>query len=168
MDLSMNLNELYDYKNKLVCGLCSDDEIVKLVTNNDKATVPNQKLPYTQVFPFQFVPETTDNATTFICLDVDIPEVLNKTFLNPVIYIWIFTHKSLLRLPEGGVRTDRLSTEVNRLLNGSRIFGLGELNLQSVGRFVPISDYQGRVLTYSAKDFNRSRPSKTPPSNRRG
>lgn len=104
---------------------------------------------------------------TFICFDVDIAEVIDKTFYVPVVYVWVFTHKSKLHLEEGGVRSDKLAVEINKELSGSRYFGLGELDLSQVGRFSPITDYQGRVLTYYAKDFNRLSPSKKPPSRRK-
>lgn len=163
----MQLDEFFDYKNELMKTLCSNEKIVRLLTDSKDAAVPNLNLRYTQIFPFEFVPDTVDDATTFICFDVDIPEVANKTYYLPALYIWVFTHKSKLRLSEGGVRTDRLAVEINRDLNGSRLFGLGELNLHSVGRFSPIADYQGRVLAYEATDFNRVGISKRPPANRK-
>lgn len=160
----------------LFCQICLHSEVgvashlslyFRLVTDSEKAPVPNYDLAYQQIYPYEFVPETVDDGKTFICFDVDIAEVEDKTFYLPVVYVWIFTHKSKMRLTEGGVRTDQLAVEINKELNGSRYFGLGELDLYSVGRFSPITDYQGRVLTYSAKDFNRVSPSKRPPANRK-
>lgn len=166
MDL-MRLDEFYDYKNILMETLCSDERIVRLITDSSDADVPNYDLPYTQVFPFEYIPNTVSEGKTFICFDVDIDQVYNKTFYAPVLYVWAFTHESKLRLREGGVRTDQLSVEIDRVLNGNRYFGLGELQLESVGRFSPISDYQGRVLTYSARDYNRPGVSYRPPKNRK-
>lgn len=163
----MLLNEFFDYKNELMKTLCCNKEIVRLITDSSNAPVPNYNLAYRQIFPFEFIPETVDDGLTFICFDVDIVDVQDKTFYAPALYIWIFTHKSKLRLDEGGIRTDQLSVEVNKELNGSRYFGLGELELFSVGRFSPITDYQGRVLTYSARDFNRAGISRKPPANRK-
>lgn len=162
----MELNEFFDYKNRLMKDLCCNKEIVTLITDKENSRVPNHTLAYSQVFPYEYVPETVDNGQTFVCFDVDIVEVINKTFYVPVLYIWVFTHKSKMRLPAGGVRTDLLAAQIDRMLNGSRFYGLGELDLKQVGRFAPITDYQGRVLTYCAKDFNRS-ASKQLPSNRR-
>lgn len=163
----MLLDEFFDYKNELMKTLCSNERIVRLVTDSSSAPVPNYKLAYKQIFPYEFVPETVDDGTTFICFDVDIAEVQDKTFYMPVVYVWVFTHKSKLRLSEGGVRVDQMAVEVNKELGGSRYFGLGELELFSVGRFSPAPDYLGRVLTYSARDFNRQSPSKRPPANRK-
>lgn len=163
----MWLNELFDYKNELMKTLCCNPSVVKLVTDASDAPVPNYDLAYTQVFPYEFIPETVDDGMTFICFDIDIAQVIDKTYYMPVLYVWVFTHKSKFRLEEGGVRIDQLAVEINKELNGSRYFGLGELDLHSVQRFSPIADYQGRVLTYYATDFNRSAPSKRPPANRK-
>lgn len=166
----MELEELFDYKNRLMKDLCSNKEVVTLVTDNENSKVPNHTLAYSQIFPYEFVPETVDNGQTFICFDVDITNVINKTFYTPVLYIWIFTHKSKMRLPDGGIRVDTLASKIDKFLNGNRLYGLGELDLRQVLRFSPITDYQGRVLTYYAKDFNRAGANKQPvraPSNRK-
>lgn len=163
----MYLDEFFDYKNELMKTLCKNEGVVRLITDSEDAPVPDYDLPYNQIFPFEFVPETTSSATTYICFDVDIVDVYSKTFYQPVLYLWIFTHKSKLRLKQGGVRTDQLCVEINKELNGSRYFGLGELELKRVDRFVPILDYRGRILTYTARDFNRTAPSKKPPANRK-
>ena len=162
----MNLEEFFDYKNFLMKELCTNEAIVKLVADKPDCKVPNHTLPYTQIFPYEYVPETVDNGVTFICFDVDITQVPNKTYYIPVIYIWVFTHKSKMKLPEGGIRTDKICTEIDKMLNGSRFYGLGDLDLAHVERFAPITDYQGRVLTYFTRDFNR-RGERTTPANRK-
>lgn len=134
--------------------LITNEEIVSLV--NENVSLSNAaSLAYTQIFPCEYVPETVQGGETYICFDVDIHNVSNKTFLSPTLYIWVFTHRSRLRLPEGGVRTDKLCAKICEAINGSRYYGLGELNLYAVKRFAPMTDYQGKVMTFYAKDFNR-------------
>lgn len=163
----MNLNEFFDYKNRIMEDLCSSPEIVKILTEEENPSVPDVSLPYSQVFPFEFIPETVDSAHTFICFDTDIINVLNKTFYEPALYVWIFTHKSKLRMRNGeGILPDKLSYEVDRILNGNRKYGMGTLDLDSVHRFSPIQDYQGRVLVYSARDWNRPGVNKPVPAKR--
>ena len=163
----MQLSEFFDYKNKLMEDLLTNDEIVKLL--DDIAELSDvYTLAYSQVFPYEYIPETVEEAKTFICFDVDIQESISKTFLLPTLYIWVFSHKSKLRLPEGGVRTDKLASEIAKEINGSRFYGLGELNLYSVKRFAPVTDYQGKVMTFHAKEFNRASPNTRPvPTNRK-
>ena len=163
----MQLEEFYDYKNKLMEDLLTNESIVHLIDEKiplDSATA----LAYSQVFPCEYVPDTIEHGDTYICFDVDIQGTEFKTFLYPVLYIWVFTHRSKLRLPEGGVRTDKLCSEICKSINGSHEYGLGELSLYSVKRFAPMTDFQGKVMVFRAKDFNRqSTPQHVIPSNRK-
>ena len=164
----MQLQDFYDYKNKLMEDLLTHESIVSLI-NEDVKLEDAKSLAYKQVFPCEYVPETAQDGYTYICFDVDIQGVSNKLILNPVLYIWVFTHRSNLRLPDGGgVRTDKMCSEICKVINGSRYYGLGELNLYSVKRFAPITDYQGKVMTFTAKEFNRQFDGNKPtPSNRK-
>lgn len=163
----MQLSEFFDYKNKLMEDLLTNEAIVKLLDGNTELKNASA-LAYTHVFPYEYIPDTVEHAKTFICFDVDVQESINKTFLLPTLYIWVFSHKSKLHLPEGGVQTDRLVSEIAKAINGSRFYGLGELDLYSVKRFAPVTDYQGKVMTFHAKEFNRQSPNTKPiPSNRK-
>lgn len=163
----MQLREFFDYKNQLMEDLLTTPSIVELITEGRKDIEPHT-LAYTQVFPYEYVPETIEHGQTYICFDVDVQRSMNKTFLTPTIYIWIFTHKSKLRLPEGGVRIDKLASEIAEKINGSRQYGLGELDFMSSRRFAPITDYQGKVLTFQATEINRTTPTgKYVPANRK-
>ena len=150
----MLLDEFFDYKNQLMKDLLTNPEIVRLIDPDATVECAHQ-LAYTRVFPYEYVPDTVQDGDTFVCFDVDITRVSDKTFLTPTLYIWVFTHKSRLRLPEGGVRPDRLCSEICRVINGSREYGLGELNLYACRRFAPMTDFQGKVMSFEARDFNR-------------
>lgn len=164
----MQLDELYNYKNRLMGDLLTNPEIVKLV-DEDLPFERASELAYTRIFPCEYVPETIQDGETFICFDVDVELSMNKTFLSPILYIWVFSHRSKLRLPNGeGVRTDKLCHLICETINGSRFYGLGELVLYSVKRFAPLTDYQGKRIALKAKDFNYTfTPNKDTPSNRR-
>lgn len=165
----MQLQEFFDYKNQLMEDLLTNEDIVRLI--DDTVALQNAgSLAYTQVFPCEYVPDTVQEGKTYICFDVDVQRAADKTFLSPTLFVWVFTHRSKLRLPEGGVRTDKLCSEICKAINGSRKYGLGELNLYSVKRFAPMTDFQGKVLTFYAKDFNRVYDGKkyTPENRKRG
>lgn len=164
----MQLQEFFDYKNQLMEDLLTNESIVHLI-DEDVSMENAHTLAYTRVFPYEYVPETVQDGKTFICFDVDIQQSINKTYLLPTLYVWVCTHGSKLRLPHGGgVRTDKICSEICKAINGSRKYGLGELDLYSVKRFAPMTDYQGKVMTFYAKDFNRLHdPQKFTPSNRK-
>lgn len=163
----MYLDEFFCYKNQLMEDLLTNERIVKLI-NEDVDLEDAGSLMYTQVFPYEYLPETVEHGHTYICADVDIQSVQNKTYYTPTLYVWVFTHKSKLRLPEGGVRTDKLAHEIAKSLCGSRLYGLGELDLRYVKRFAPMTDFNGKVLVFEAQDFNRVAPTGKPiPANRK-
>ena len=163
----MLLSELFDYKNQFMKDLLTDEKLVHLLDENIPMDMAHL-LAYKQVFPYEYVPETAQKGSTYICFDVDILEVYGKTFLQPALQVWVFTHRSLLRLPEGGVRPDEICSRIDQKINGSRFYGLGELNLYSVRRFAPMTDYQGKYMSFRAKEWNRVYdPNRETPSNRR-
>lgn len=163
----MQLKDFYDYKNKLIEDIVTTPEIVRLI-NDDVPFANATDLIYTQVFPFEFLPETTEMGKTYVCVEVDIYESVKKPYLVPTIYVWVFTHKSLLRLPEGGVRTDALCSAICERINGSMMYGLGQLELFSSKRFAPMSDFNGKCLSFRATEFNRFFDGKkTIPANRK-
>ena len=163
----MQLQDLYDYKNQMMRDLLENEAIVKLVDEN--ATLETAPaLAYKQVFPCEYLPDTVEEGKTYICFDVDVQESLNETFLVATLLVWVFTHRSKLRLPEGGVRTDKLCSEICKVINGSRQYCLGELNLYAVKRFAPMTDYQGKVMTFKGVEINRfNNPMKYTPANRK-
>lgn len=163
----MNLQELFDYKNQLMKDLLTNETIVKLI--DEDATLETAKsLAYDVVFPAEYIPYTAEHGKVFICFDVDIQKSLNKTFLLPTIKIWVFSHSSKLRLPEGGIRVDALCSEIAKAINGSRYYGLGQLELESVARYAPLTDWVGKVMTFNATDFSKVyNPKASIPKNRR-
>lgn len=162
------LDELFDYKNQLMNDILTTEPIVKLLSEDGATIAEPDELIYKQVFPYEYIPDVQERAKTFICCEVDIGGVSGKTFLNPKILVWTFTHKSKLRIPSGGLRVDRLASELVKKLNGSRVYGLGELDLKNVRRFAPVVDYQGRTLEFITRDYNRLNPTgQSVPSNRK-
>lgn len=115
----MQLEEFFDYKNQLMNDLLTNEEIVRLLADDCKPVNDVQDLVYKQVFPYEYIPETIEHGQTFICCDVDIQKSVNKTFLIPVLYIWVFSHKSKLRLPKetgGGIVLINCVARLQRLL----------------------------------------------------
>lgn len=164
----MQLAEFYDYKNQLMGDILTNERIVHIL-NKDIDMCDAASLAYSQVFPYEYIPDTIEHGKSFICFDVDIQKAANKTFYMPTLYVWVFSHRSLLK-NEDGVISDIICAELANMLNGSRNYGLGELDLYSVRRFAPMTDYQGKVLTFNAEDFNRTslnNINKPIPSNRK-
>ena len=56
----MQLEEFFDYKNKLMEDLITNESIVDLVGEGREADT----LPYNQIFPYEFFPETIQDGYT--------------------------------------------------------------------------------------------------------
>ena len=144
------LRDIFDYKNQLMTDLINNARIVELLSNGDSKFSDPKRLAYTQIFPYEYIP------------------AFNKTFLQPSIKVWIFCHKSQLRLKEGGVRLDELVMEIGEMLNGNKNYSIGELELYSVTRFVPMAAFQGKQMVFDGREFNRPRNlQKSAPNNRK-
>lgn len=164
----MQLQDFFDYKNRFMEDILTNENIVSLLTDGNVTVENAHTLVYKQVFPFEYIPETIQDGYTFICCDVDIDKSLAKPFYLPTLYVWVFSHRSRLCLPEGGVRTDKICSEICKAINGSMMYGLGELEFYSAKRFAPVTDYNGKVLVFHAKEFNKvSDRTKMIPSNRK-
>lgn len=163
----MQLRDLFDYKNQLMQDLLTNEKIVKLI-DRDVSLEEASSLAYKKVFPYEYIPDTVNNGDTFVCFDVDVLDVINKTFLNPTLYVWVFTHRSNLRLPQGGLLIDEFCAELCEAINGSRMYGMGELEFSSMRRFAPMTDFQGKCLMFKAIEANRYHtPLKPVPENRK-
>mgnify|MGYP006873003753 CR=1 FL=1 len=163
----MRLEEFFDYKNRLVKDMLTDEEIVALIDPNQTYASPKDMV-YDNINPYEFYPEVIEKGKVYVCCDVDIIETGDKPLYDLALYIWTFCHKSLLKLPGGGVRTDALCSKIDEKINGSWYYGLGKLELEYVKRFAPMADYTGKVMRYYARDFNRVyNPKANKPSNRK-
>lgn len=166
--MALRLEEFYDYKNQFMNDILTDEQILQLLSEDGAFGHTGSEFAYQCVFPYEYVPTTTERATTFICCEVDITKVYDKTFYQPTMYVWLFTHKSRVRLPQGGIRVDKLASRIDEILNGSWNYSLGQFSLESCKRFSPIEEYQGRSMVYRGTDFNMdSSTRRAIPSNRK-
>ena len=173
----MYLEEFVDYKNQLVTDMLKNPEIVRLLSDKYEQNVPEdpKTLFRSQIFPYEFVPETLEHGRTIICFEVEISKLTDrmesragKMMYTPTVYIWVFTHKSLMWIPDVGVRVDRIAIEIAKSICGSHDYGAGSLTLASTRRVAPTMDYQGTLLTFKATDWNMPKPTgKSWPSNRK-
>lgn len=148
------LKELTEYRKEIMKTLCSDEEIVKLVTDKENPLVPNRSLMYKNIFPYAYTPDTVKEIDTFICFRITVPEVFNKTCKQMKITFYIFTHQSLIRTQDG-LRPDLIGEAIEKLFNGSLNIGLGRVSLEGMDDISPITDYHGIALEYSVLEYNR-------------
>lgn len=151
-----NLKELSAYKSRMMQAFCTSKELSPLLCVEGEDELSGKALMYSRVFPYAHVPNTVENAKSFVCFKVDAISVKSAVIKVMQITIYCISHQSLLRLPDGkGLRTDEMASQVDKLMNGNTEFGLGTVELISSKEFNPITNYCGRESVYRVTDFNR-------------
>lgn len=150
-----NLEEFTTYKQTLMETICTSPTIVSLLKKEtDSADITGRDMRYDRIFPYNYVPLTIENATTFICFTVTAPNVRDDIISELRLVIYVFTHQDLMRTAKG-MRTDLIVSEIDKLLNGSTKYGLGKVSLRSCDVMqVPAQGYSGLYLVYAVKEFN--------------
>ena len=149
-----NSREIVRYKQQIVSLLINNEDIVNLI--NQEGINSPEDLIYHNIYDFIRIPDVPEEQKTFICVEVDVPEVYSVNFLfkKLVIYVHVITHQGLMITDLGGARTDLLAAEVDEMLNGYR--GIGQKPLELISNVAERvgEKHRGRVLTFLASDIN--------------
>lgn len=144
------------YKDKVMETMLSSQTIVDLIDDPDYKSVPAFGLLYKKVFPYAYIPQTIDSASTLVCVEANIANVKTDTICDVELSIYVMAHTSVMRTDKGA-RIDVLSDAIDDVLNHSSYFGIGKITPNT--RYptevsLPNYDYICRKLTYISKDFN--------------
>ena len=150
----MYLQDVKLYRDTIVEQLLSNEAIVELIRPEDAPFTKPRDLLYKHIYPYDHIIEKTTEAETFLCFDIEAPRIIGRAFTEFRIYFWIMTHDRRIVTPKG-LRGDLLSSEIEKVMNGSKDFGIGRVELKSWGRFAPAEKFHGRSLIYETVDFNR-------------
>lgn len=150
----MYLSEVPRYRDTIMEQLCKCDRVVELMRPEEKPDMRASDMAYRYIYPYDHIVDKTTAAGIYLCFDIVAPRVVNRAFTDLRIYFWIIAHDRRMRTPQGLV-TDLLSNEIEKMMNGSREFGLGRVELSAWDRFNPADCFHGRSLVYRTVDFNR-------------
>lgn len=165
----MNLEELGSFKDKAISRLIQDDNIVDVLIG-DAAKDPDADIETLLlgesgsgangcVFKFEYVPDTQENAKTFLCVeDVPIQSASGDTIVGIKLYVFAYCSKSIMqtyrRANAAGTRIDILMSDIDKILNGNRDFGIGKLIREDGDIYKPEKTYYGRMAVYSVASFS--------------
>lgn len=161
-----HLDELIDYKEKIIDIISGSQETIALIANNPNIVLGSEeayKIIDENIFSYDYINSTQITSKAFIMVDVDMVRRSTSTMKDLEIYVQIVVDKSYMNLKECGFkgikgnRRDNILRYVDLLLNGNDEFGIGQLELQSaVG--VPVPDiYTSKMLTYAIVNFAQNR-----------
>lgn len=162
----MNLNELGAYKHKVASVFANDPDIIDVLlgpvdedTDTDEMLLGDDPDSCGHIFEYEYVDDTNETTDTYLCMETVVAKAPTTTAYRVYLYIFAYCHKKIMqsykREGKVGTRVDILAADVDRLLNGSKDFGIGKLNLVSDDVYKPNNKYYGRCICYEAVDFNR-------------
>lgn len=155
-------------KNKIVRDFINDEAIVAAIDSHHPDVHEPEDLIYTHIFDYNQNPYTLREVQTFITIQVHIPEDRTfsrsldgkRTFVKPTIEIWITSNENHMKVDNipkvTQNRNDYLSTLIDKKLNGSTDYGIGEIQLKSNTESSYEKDYLLRVMIFETKDTNDS------------
>lgn len=150
----MYLEEIPKYRDTIVQQLLKSDTIISLLGTDESRPKKPSDMVYQYLYPYDRIIDKTSEAGNYLCFDIVAPRIINRAFTDFRIYFWIISHDRWMQTPKG-LASDLLSIEVEHIMNGSRNFGLGTVELTGWDRFNPAECFHGRSLVYRTVDFNR-------------
>lgn len=165
----MNLDEIGVFKNQVVSKLINDENVLDvLLGNTDDIDDPETLLLGKNgsgeggcVFKYEYVPDTQENSKTFLCVEVVPEQTSGDSITMMTIYVFAYCSKNLMqtyhRKGQAGTRIDILVSDIDKLLNGNKEFGIGPLEWAGSSIYRPAQCYYGRMLVYQVGSFRRAR-----------
>lgn len=151
------IDEISSYKKTLRGEFGKSEALLDLLFNKAGSDPDDDEIDE-KIYRFDYIPGTTTKAGSYIGIEIE-PIIKNGNSMKYMrVYIYITVHKSLMTTPPflgGDIRTDAITREVNRVILGSRKYGVGRMELIKMEPFRPSEDYYGRVVVYGVNEFNR-------------
>ena len=156
--------DIGEYKQKILSILFNSETIVAGIDSqqptidvDEDGVDPDSPdtLVYNNLFPYLRIPETENEADTYILVAVDIINInkTNPTYANYLITFWIMSHQKKMRMKgQNCTRIDYLSKEVKKLFDGNLEFGFNKLELISNKEVILNEKYQYRELRFVCSD----------------
>ena len=159
----MNMKQFREYRSLIMKKICDNQTIVDLLTNTENSRATPEDLIKTHVYPFEFIPGTTEEGKSYISMLFSVPMVDNgMTSLTCYLKIYIVTYYELAWANKDGVsglRYDLIAEELDKTLNGLIDTGFRVNLMARKDGYQPMHNWHGTALTYEVQAWNRPKQS---------
>lgn len=158
------LDELVEYPVKALHRIGTDSMVAQLLTDNPAIDMESDEaydIFDKFLFDYIYVDGTTTEAAAYICVEAETVKAPTPTMQNMKLYVTIICHKQFMKVDsikfKGmiGNRRDNLVRYVDKLLNGSDIFGIGKLALEHAHTVPAPTGFTARELTYTVPEIRK-------------
>lgn len=162
MALPTPLDELVDYKNKIVNIIESSQSVMSLLVGQQNVDMSSD-IVYNayenQIFDYSFVMDTQLSEKSFLLIEAETRKRPNDTIKNMVVYVQVICHKDNMKLNgfKGvkGNRRDNLARQVTNVLEGRKDFGIGRLMFSDCYAVTVPSPYTSIMIVFETPEFIR-------------
>lgn len=167
MDILTNLDEIVDYPDKIALALSQDQTIVGLLLDNPNIDMINDepKTLGTQIFNYNFIPDTQTDSLSYITIDTVVSNAKNDTTKMLNIIVTVISNKTNMKLEPtifqgvAGNRRDNLIRYTDLVIRRMDNLGIGKLQLSPRTPIAPVSigstNYTAKQLVYEIPNFDR-------------
>lgn len=157
------LDQIVEYPSKVIQKISEDKTIVGFLLNKKIDEVSEEDFDIVldnYIYSYPYVDDTVQETSAYIWVEMDVADVSNEHIKNAELYVTVACHKQLMNLDaqkyQGfiGNRRDNITRYVDKLLNGSDVFGIGKLKLKNTRTLSPYNQFVFRELTYEVPEFN--------------
>ena len=157
------LDQIVEYPAKVIQKISEDKQVVSLILNKDFNEITEDDFDETldsHIYSYQYVDSTVTTVGAFVWVEIAIPNVNNKHIKDAEVYVTVACHKQYMKLDHStyksmmGNRRDNIVRYIDKLINNSPIFGIGNLTLKSVRTLNPYNQFIFKELTYTVPEFN--------------
>lgn len=151
-----NSDSITEWKDIAISRFLGDEDILMALDVTDDEI--EEGLTYKRVFPHLYIPDTVEETSSFINVEVRVPDISSSgVWVYPELIVDVIVHQNKMKLDIPGIsatRADYLSQLIDRELNGSMDFGVGKLVLVSNEPGSVNDKFRFRRLTFEAQDVN--------------
>lgn len=156
------LDEFVEYPVKALHVIGTDNTVVSLLTNNPQIDMDSDEADSVferYLFDYGYVDGTTGESEAYICVEAEVSSVPTPTIKDMKVYVTVFCHKQYMKIDTSkfkgmiGNRRDNLVRYVDKLLNGSEMFGIGQLKLDYARTIPAPIGFTARELSYTVHEF---------------
>lgn len=162
---SSAVEKIGEYKMEILDRLMSSDKISKLLRHDSADALfkpsleDSSELLYDRIYPFRFVPSPVENQGTWITLGLSgfRPHQegykIFDDYITGEFHFYVFTSVDLMKT-DSGIRQDLIIAEIDRLFNGVKGLGMGEMKLSYVNElWLHNNKFGGYTVSYRVTDL---------------
>lgn len=165
MAVKTHIDELINFSSEILLRIAESPEVVGLIMDVAPADVTDEEKDavWRYLYDYDWIDETVQSAGSFVLVDVDMVAAQTGTIKDLEIYVQVVVSKQIMALNHKtfkgvrGNRRDNLARQIDLLLNGSRDFGIGQLQLASVRTANVPAAFTSKLLTYRISNFAKNR-----------